>query len=59
MEQNIFKYLIAIFENVTGDIQNGLYQSSKAIFDNGFFNIAFAFAINCSVVVTFSIKISL
>lgn len=45
MEQNIFKYLIAIFENVTGDIQNGLYQSSRMIFDNGFFNIAFTFAI--------------
>ncbi|MFW3352894.1 type IV secretion system protein [Aliarcobacter butzleri] len=45
MEQNIFKTLQGIFENVTGDIQNGLYQSAKTIFDNGFFNIAFAFAI--------------
>ncbi|WP_419673776.1 type IV secretion system protein [Aliarcobacter butzleri] len=45
METNIFKTLQGIFENVTGDIQNGLYQSAKTIFDNGFFNIAFAFAI--------------
>ncbi|MFX4232622.1 type IV secretion system protein [Aliarcobacter butzleri] len=45
MEQNIFKTLQGIFENVNGDIQNGLYQSAKTIFDNGFFNIAFAFAI--------------
>lgn len=45
MEQQIFKNLKAIFENVTEDIQNGLYQSSRMIFDNGFFNIAFAFAI--------------
>ncbi|MEV9643001.1 type IV secretion system protein [Aliarcobacter butzleri] len=45
METNIFKTLKGIFENVTGDIQNGLYQSAKTIFDNGFFNIAFAFAI--------------
>lgn len=45
MEQNIFKTLQGIFENVTGDIQNGLYQSARTIFDNGFFNIAFAFAI--------------
>ncbi|MEV9594027.1 type IV secretion system protein [Aliarcobacter butzleri] len=45
METNIFKTLQGIFENVTGDIQNGLYQSAKTIFDNGFFNITFAFAI--------------
>lgn len=45
METNIFKTLQGIFENVTGDIQNGLYQSARTIFDNGFFNIAFAFAI--------------
>ncbi|MBD3830868.1 MAG: conjugal transfer protein TrbL, partial [Arcobacter sp.] len=45
MEQNIFKYLIGIFENVTGDIQSGLYQSARQIFDSGFFNIAFTFAI--------------
>ncbi|MEV9546212.1 type IV secretion system protein [Aliarcobacter butzleri] len=45
MEQNIFKTLQGIFENVTGDVQNGLYQSARTIFDNGFFNIAFAFAI--------------
>ena len=45
MEQNIFKTLLGIFENVTVDINNGIYQSSKMIFDNGFFNIAFAFAI--------------
>jgi type IV secretion system protein VirB6 len=45
MEQNIFKALIGIFNNVAVDIQNGLYQSSRIIFDNGFFNIVFAFAI--------------
>lgn len=45
MEQNIFKTLLGIFENVTVDINNGIYQSSKMIFDNGFFNIVFAFAI--------------
>lgn len=45
MEQNIFKALQGIFNNVTGDIQTGLYQSARQIFDSGFFNIAFAFAI--------------
>lgn len=45
MEQNIFKALQGIFNNVAGDIQAGLYQSARQIFDSGFFNIAFTFAI--------------
>lgn len=41
----IYEVITSILQNATDYIQNGMYQASHQVFDNAFFNIAFALSV--------------